>query len=206
MLLFLSTNTRPDICYAVSVVCRFANSIISILKNFNLDCYVDANFAGNYKCDPDNSPDSAKSRGGYIIKLSGVPLLWKSQLLSTICLSSCESEYLSLSKACLLMLYIKRTVRHMISALDLPVFMHPTMHSRIFEDNAAALAIAVNQRLTARTRHFLTKWHHFWSHTYPHGEQLNIQKIATDLQDADYFTKGLVRDLFERNRLRVQGW
>jgi hypothetical protein len=32
----------------------------------------------------------------------------------------------------------------------------------VFEDNNGALALATNQRITARTKYFHVKWHHFW--------------------------------------------
>jgi hypothetical protein len=82
MLLYLSTNTWPDITFAVSQVARFnhgpkqshAAAIKSILrylartndrgtivvlkKDLSLDCYVDADFAGLYKVDPNDDPSS----------------------------------------------------------------------------------------------------------------------------------------------------
>jgi hypothetical protein len=123
MLLYLSTNTRPDIAFAVSQVTRFSYSpkqshasavkqivcylshtwdkgtIVKPTNTLQLDCYVDADFAGLYKCDPDASPTSAKSRLGFIISLGRVPLVWRSQLQSEISLSTLESEYSSLSQA-----------------------------------------------------------------------------------------------------------
>ena len=62
--------------------------IVSKSFDFNLTNYVDADFAGLYKRDPDHLPTSAKSRTGYIIKLGGCPLVWKSQLQHGICLST----------------------------------------------------------------------------------------------------------------------
>jgi hypothetical protein len=50
-------------------------------NTLQLDCYVDADFAGLGKCDPDASPaTSAKFSLSYIISLGGVPLVWHSQL------------------------------------------------------------------------------------------------------------------------------
>jgi hypothetical protein len=74
--------------------------IVKPTNTLQLDCYVDADFAGLYKCDPDGaSPTSAKSRLGFIILLGGVPLVWRSQRQSEISLSTLESEYSSLSQA-----------------------------------------------------------------------------------------------------------
>ena len=123
MLLYLSMNTRPDIAFAVRQVARFSYSpkqshasavkqivrylsrtwdkgtVVKPTNILQLDCYVDADFAGLYKRDPDASPTSAKSHLGFIISLGGVPLVWRSQLQSEISLSTLESEYSSLSQA-----------------------------------------------------------------------------------------------------------
>ena len=52
------------------------------------------------------------------------------------------------------------------------------------------------------TRNSTIIW--FWSH-YNRGD-FAIFKVDTLNQDADYFTKMLPREVFERNRLSVQGW
>ena len=84
-----------------------------------------------------------------------------------------------------------------------------TMHSTIWEDNNGALLLATNQRITNRTKYYHCKWHHFWSlvknQENPSG-WLQIKKVASKEQRADYLTKGLSRELFENNRMLAQGW
>ena len=80
----------------------------------------------------------------------------------------------------------------------------------LFEDNQGAYLLATNQRVTTRTKYFNVKYHFFWSYVHhpdknPNG-WLVVIKCPTDLMNADYLTKGLVRGIFEPNRLRVQGW
>lgn len=123
MLLYLSTNTRPDISYAMSQVARFNHNpkqshaqyikmILCYLKGtcdkgmimkptgaLALDDWADADFCGLFCSDPNSSPTSVKSHTGYIITLSGVPLVWHSQLQSEISLSTTESEYIALSQS-----------------------------------------------------------------------------------------------------------
>jgi hypothetical protein len=48
------------------------------------------------------------------------------------------------------------------------------------------------------------RWHLFWQQ-YRDGK-FNISACSTKDHCADYFTKGLPRELFERNRKVVQGW
>ena len=67
-------------------------TIVSPTGKFDLDCYMDADFVGLYKADPDEVPTAAKSRLSYIIFLSNCPLIWHSQLLTEISLSTLEVE------------------------------------------------------------------------------------------------------------------
>jgi hypothetical protein len=118
MLIYLCTNTRPDISFSASQVALYlikprrshATAVRTIIRYLNrtfdkgmyvhftgkLDLvdYVDADFAGlfGHEQDPRN-PNSARSRCGYVILLGGVPLFWKSVLMTTICLSTLEAEY-----------------------------------------------------------------------------------------------------------------
>jgi len=48
-------------------------TIVKSATSLELTCHVDADFAGLYRRDPDESISSAKSRMGYVIKLSESP-------------------------------------------------------------------------------------------------------------------------------------
>ena len=123
MLMFLSTNSRPDIAYAVHQCARFTHCpreshakgvkrILRYLKGtktggmklepsgkLNVDCYVDADFVGLWKVEDDQDPISVKSRSGHLITFMGCPLLWASKLQTQIVLSTMEAEYIALSNA-----------------------------------------------------------------------------------------------------------
>ena len=230
MLLYLSTNTRPDICYAVSQICRFTHnpkqshaSAVKIIVRYlartidqgttimpsqtlAIDCYVDADFAGLFQRDPSDSPSSAKSRSGYLIKLGNCPLIWKSQLQPTIALSTAEAEYYALSQAMRVLLPIRDLLKELITIVSVPEPFRSAshmIHSTVHEDNTSALTLATEQRITSRTRHYHTRWHFFWEHI---GNGLEVVHVNTANQQADYLTKGLTRDTFESIRKKVQGW
>jgi hypothetical protein len=228
MLLYLSMNTRPDIAFAVSQVARFSYSpnqshasavkqivhylsctwdkgtIVKPTNTLQLDCYVDADFAGLCKRDPDASPTSAKSRLGFIISLGGVPLVWCSQLQSEISLSTLESEYSSLSQAMHTLLPICSLLMEVAPVIGLQKALVATIHARVFEDNNGAYLLATNQHITHRTKYYLVKWHFFWNAV--HNGEVTVLKVDMLRQGADYLTKGLAREAFEHIRKINQGW
>ena len=225
---YMSTNTRPDITFAVSQVARFNHSpkkshvtaikmLIHYLKciinkgtiirptgTLQLDCWVDATFRNLYHVDPDHEPSTAKSCTGYIITLGGCPLVWKSQLQSTIALSTQEGEYCTLSQAMHTLIPIHAILIEISSTLSLPPSTTASIHSRVFEDNNGTLLLAVNQCIISCTKHYLIQWHFFWSHV--EDGEVEVLRVDTDLQDADYMTKGLPCQPFERNCFHTQGW
>jgi len=229
MMLYLSTNTRPDISFAVSQAAKYSTFpkmshatavktivrylkgtadkgiICTLTKDLKLECYVDADFAGSYGSEAMSDPNSAKSRGAYIITLGGILLTWKTKTMSAICLSTLESEYLALSIAMREVIAIKQLLEEICENFGLTE-LKTTIRSTIFEDNQGALSLATNQRQTSRTKYFHVKWHHFWSHVGDAPDQVKAQKVDTTLQKADYLTKPLPRETFENIRRLVQGW
>jgi hypothetical protein len=154
-----------------------------------LENYVDASFAGNYGVEPAENPISVKSRTGIIIFLAGCPLIWKSQIQSSIALSTFHSEYAGLS--------------HSMRIL-IPLRIASTIYCRVHEDSASALLLANSQHLNNRNKYLAVKLHHFWSHVKP--GIIDVVKCDTRLMLADPFTKPLVQEIFERLRLLIMGW
>ena len=228
MLLYLLTNTRPDITFAVSQVARFNHSpkkshatavkmIIHYLKHtinkgtiihptgiLQLDCWVDAAFRNLYRVDPDHEPSATKLCTRYIITLGGCPLVWKSQLQLTIALSTQEGKYCALSQAMCTLIRICAILIEISSALSLSPSTTVSSLSQVFEDNNSALLLAINQCITSHTKHYLIQWHFFWSHVK--DGDIKVFCVDTDLQDADYMTKGLPCQPFESNCFCTQCW
>ena len=227
MLLYLSTNTRPDITYAVSQVARFganpkqshASAVKMIVRylsgtvnqgtiftpntNYKIDCYVDADFAGLHGREQQDNPASTKSRTGYILFFCGSPLLWKSQLQSETALSTFHAEYVALSAAMRQLIVVQRVLQDMVDCLKFEIET-PKIHAEVFEDNNSAFLLANNQRLTERSKWLNCKLHFFWE--YINNGTATVSKISTHDQRADYLTKGLVLEKFTANRLQNQGW
>ena len=229
MLLYLSTNTRPDITFAVSQVCRFgqnpkkshATAVKTILrylkktsnqgiivkpanKQFDLDLYVDADFCGLFGQENARNPDSVRSRTGYIVTLCGWPIIWKSSLQSHLSQSTLEAEYSALSSSLRVYLPLKELIEEMIRKTKCKMLANARLHATVFEDNQSTYFLATNQRITSRTKYLLAKWHWFWDR-YNQGK-FSIVKCPTGDQLADYLTKAQPKAVFEQNRKAIQGW
>ncbi|KAL7571814.1 hypothetical protein ACA910_002899 [Epithemia clementina (nom. ined.)] len=227
MLLYLSTNTRPDITFAVSQVARFCSNpkkshsqaikmivrylsgtvnngiTFSPTENFKLDMYVDADFVGLHGREPQDNPISARSRTGYIIFFCGCPLMWKSQLQTETALSTFGAEYVALSSGLRTLIPLQRVLQDMVNMLEhhSPT---PTVHSEVFEDNSSAYLLANNQRLSNRSLHLNVKYHHFWEQV--RNKTIKTSQISTTEQRANFLTKGLSPQVFETIRRYNQGW
>ena len=226
MLLYLSTNSRPDIAFAVSQVCRFSSApkqshasavktiirylkgtrdkgtIFKPTKDITVDLYVDADFCSLHGVEDSRKPDSARSRTGYIIFICGCPAVWKSQLQTHISLSTLEAEYSALSYALKVLLPVKKLLQEVVNALEMPDDVVTSVMATVFEDNQGALILARNQRITNRTKYFLVKWHWFWQHAL----EFILKKCSSEEQRSDYLTKPLPRKGYENNRYLNQKW
>ncbi len=161
MLLYLSSNTRPDVQFAVHSAARHTHSPkkshgqavkrivryligtaergieIELDENKGLDCAVDADFCGLYGAEDEQDPISVKSRTGFIITLHGFPVVWSSKLQSEITLSTVAAEYVAFSMAMRELLPLRRLLHEISVELDLPKLSNSNIKSTVFEDNQA---------------------------------------------------------------------
>ena len=168
------------------------------------ECYVDANWAGNYKKAYIEIPWTAFLRTGYLIYNAGCPIIWGSKLQSIVALSTTEAEYVALPTATreaitLMNLLTELRDRH-ISIL----FVKPTICFKIKQDNAVCIEVAKEPKLRSRTKHLAVRLHHFRDH-FVRGD-LTIHQVSTKEQIADIFTKPLHRDQFIYLRSKLMGW
>jgi hypothetical protein len=224
----LTTNTRPDLAFAVSQVARFnydpnkphATAVKTIVRylrrtsdkgmivrptcRLELDVYVDADFAGLYSVEPALSPVSVKSRTGIVTFLAGCPLICKSQLQSSIALLTFHFEYQSLSHSMRVLIPLRGLLVETVFTLELSPVMVATIMCQSFEENNSALLLANLQHLTNGNKYLAIKLHHFWSHVK--AGEIEVLKVETALQLADLLTKGLSREVFERLHKLIMGW
>ncbi|CAJ1969892.1 unnamed protein product [Cylindrotheca closterium] len=73
--------------------------ILRPTDSFDIECHVDADFAGLYSVEDVMDPTCVKSRTGYVISVCGCPVVWVSRLQTDIATATMEAEYNALSMA-----------------------------------------------------------------------------------------------------------
>ena len=104
MMLYLASNTRPDISFAVHQcvwftyntkvshetavkrICSYLQGtkdnglVFNPSKKMVVGCYADADFAGLWVHEDPQDPICDRSRTGYVVTFSNCPILWVSKL------------------------------------------------------------------------------------------------------------------------------
>ena len=78
------------------------------------------------------------------------------------------------------------------------------VYCKCFEDNTGALELATVPKLRPRTKHINIVYHHFREHV--RKKKVKINRIDTEDQIADIFTKPLAQNLFVKHRMKLLGW
>jgi hypothetical protein len=170
---------------------------------YNLDCFVDADFAGSWTISTSELPSSVKSRTGYVITFASCPVLWSSKLQSKVTLSTTEAEYIALSQSTRDVIPM-RGLLHELSATTKLSVGSTIAHSTVFEDNKGCVELATAPKMRPFTRHIALKYHHFRSHV--ENGNISISWIDTKHQLADIFTKPLAASSFIPLHQALLGW
>ena len=175
---------------------------------FEMDIYCDTDFCGLFGKEKRNDPDNVRSRLGYCITLNGCPLIWKSCLIGSICLSTMMAEYYGLSTAMKEVLPLRRLVVTIGKALDLPGMCESTFKCTAHEDNSAAgiLANLPVGRVTPRSKFFDVKFHWFRQLLKEYAKEMSVIRIDTKSQLGDAWTKPLPPEDFTRLRKLISGY
>ena len=200
MLGYLQGSTRPDISMATHQCARYNNDpklsherairrigkyllgtqnkgiIFSPNPEKGLECFVDADFSGNWTAVDSVDPENVLSRTGYIIFYAGCPIHWVSKLQTEIALSTTESEYVALSQSMrdvIPMMNILEEFKQVLFIPDIP----PIVKCKVFEDNTSCIKVATAPSMTPRTKHIALKYHHFRS--FVKSGQIEIFSIGT---------------------------
>ena len=164
---FLEKSTTPDILVSIHQCARFSKqpkrSHAEAVKHIGqyllatrdkgliicpntrkyFECWVDADFSGNWRQqDAHNNPMTSKSRLGWIVRFTRAPITWASKIQTITALSTTEAEYIALSTSLRevipLMGMLKEAAKQGVQINNLP----PKIHCTVFEDNSGALELA----------------------------------------------------------------
>ena len=144
--------------------------------------YSDSDYAGDL--------DDRKSTSGYLFKLAGAAISWRSKKQSTVALSTAEAEYVALSSATQEALWLNQLITELKKKPEKPMVIH--------EDNQAAMSMAKNPQYHEREKHIDIKVHFVRDNANKRTIELEYCQ-STDMV-ADMLTKGLPRNTFDRLR------
>ena len=156
-----------------------------------------------------NNINSVKSRTGFLLTFTGVPLLWKLSLQTLIALSSQEWEYITLSTGMRSLVHLQSLFLEICSKFNLTYGNQISTISTVFEDIQAAKILATTDPpcLTPRSKQIVIRFHWFCSHLgIKDGNGIVIKDVASALNKVDLLMKALAQEYFRRNRLAVSGW
>jgi hypothetical protein len=198
---YLSSCTRPDIAYSLSVLSRYtgtgkyqrrhweaAKRVVRYLKGtprygvtlggrepLYLHAHGDASWGDDH--------EERRSTLGYLTTLGSGPISWKAGRSKTVATSSAESEYYAAGEATREVM----SLRQLLSSWGLSA-AGPTPISC---DSQAALAMMQNPEFHGRTKHIEVK-HHFIREKVKHGI-IHPYYIQSENNPADILTKALGR-------------
>ncbi|GJW72817.1 hypothetical protein Tco_0132187 [Tanacetum coccineum] len=204
-LLYL-TASRPDIMFSVCLCARFQENpktthLEAVKRIFRYIrgtshlglwypkgtgiktiVYVDSDHAGDYV--------DRKSTSGVCTFMGCCLTSWFAKKQTALAISTTEAEYVSAGKACQQALWMKQAlIDYGIRLDDVPIMC----------DNKGAIDLSKNPVQHSRTKHIEIR-HHFLRDNVQKGN-ISIEKVASEDNIADIFTKPLKREVFNYLRL-----
>ena len=225
--IFISNTCRPDICYATNKLCRrmsnpddkdlaAAKHLASYLAG-TITMGIGYRKSGNttpyfYADSDDASDETRKSCAGYMSMLADGPIYWKSGMIDSLSLSSCESEIRAINMA---LEPIKESVKLKQLMTDIEETLHTSQQDvsteqayslltdvpvEILEDNKACIDWSKHRTNSTKMRHLERSLK--WIQTYVAEGKIRLIHIPTENQLADIFTKALAKAPFLHLRNR----
>ena len=210
---YLACGTRPDIAFAVGVLGRFRNQ--PLIEHWNaikrvfrylsgtkdlclrygmnkeapgggerigLCGYSDSDFAGDTQ--------DRKSTGAYVFTLGGAAVTWSSKKQRTTATSTTEAEYMALFEAGKEAQWLRQMVRVLAGSTGNDNAVP------LYEDNKAAMLVAMEPAYHPRTKHFGVQYHKV--RELRQNGIIQVEYLPTEEMPADALTKALAKAQFEK--------
>jgi hypothetical protein len=203
------TLTRPDISFAVNMVCQFLSQpteahweavkrILRFVKGTldtglrirrslqqHISIFTDADWAGDV--------DDRRSTSGFAVFVGSNLISWSSKKQPTVSRSSTEAEYKALAIGAAEAMWVRSLLRELgVSQRQSPV---------LWCDNLGATYLTANPVFHARTKHIEIDFH-FVREQVADGA-LVVRFISSQDQLADVFTKPATRQMLDRFRTNL---
>lgn len=206
-LLYLTTATRPDLSYVVSLLSRFmenpsakhmllAKRVLRYLKGTTdfgilykkgeineLVAYTDSDYAGDM--------DDRKSTSGYVFMLSSGAVSWCSKKQSVVSLSTTEAEFIAAAFCACQAVWLQRVLEDLNNTSENKGIL-------INCDNSSTIKLSKNPVLHGRSKHIDVRFH-FLREMSKEGI-VNLTYCASQDQLADLMTKPLKLGIFLKLR------
>ena len=220
-LMYLATNTRPDIAFAVNLLARYSssptqrhwNGIKHLLRYLQgtkemglyYPKFSTAGLTGYADVGYLSDPHNGRSQTGYLFTCGGTAISWRSVKQTMVATSSNHAELLAIHEASRECIWLRTVTHHIRQMCGLPVMENiPTI---IHEDNAACVSQLKEGFIKGdRKKHILPKF--FFTYELQQKNQIYVQPIRSSENLADLFTKSLPTSTFEklRHAIGMRDW
>ena len=191
-LLYCATQTRPDVAYAVGMLCRCMARVTPALMTSAHRVlhylYVTRELGLRYVASDrplygmsDADWAERHSTMGYIFLMHSAAISWSSKKQASVALSTCEAEIVAASEAC-------KEVVH-VGGLTGELGEHDGSPIDLFVDNKSAIDLAYNPEHHQRTKHINRR--HFYVRELVEDLTIRVPFVASADNLADFFTKPL---------------
>ena len=200
-LLYCAVNTRPDVSYAVGMLCRAMGKptpdlyldALRVLYYLHHHQYIGLRY-GASDLDMAGMSDSdwavRHSTTGYVFTYAMAAISWGSKKQDSVALSSCEAEIVALSEAGKESVHLSRFLNELGFGAKNP--------PQLATDNSGARDLSYNPEHHDRVKHVERR--HFWIRELVEQQQLVVPFVSTHANLADFFTKPLEGNNFFRLR------
>ena len=210
-IMYAQVCTRPDIAFATGLLGRYqsnpghdhwvaAKKVMRYLKrtkdymliykhvqDLQLVGYSDSDFAG--------CQDEKKSTTGYIFKLAGGAVSWKSEKQKLIASSTMQAEFVACFSATTQAIWLRNLIK------ELTVFDFVDRPIQLYCDSNSAVLFINNNRGLKGSKHMEVKYLTI-KEKVQNGD-VAVEHISTDDMIADPLTKGLRPCVFERHVINM---
>jgi hypothetical protein len=207
---WMAKTTRPDLCTTANKLACFQEhpkklheqgikSAMRYIKGHlenGLTYYKDNKDPMYGICDATwKSETNSRSRRGMVLMRGGAAVVWDSKIIPRACLSSTGSEYISGTETTKDVVYYRELMNEVGWTIDKPTLLQI--------DNMAAIHMAQDAASHKKTQHLLVR-EMFISQEVENGT-VRVEKIHTDENSSDHFTKILTNEVFEKHRATYMG-